>query len=125
MRNSAIVLWGFLVFTASLSGCSTASGSATPNATGDPGRGRVAIRQYGCGSCHTIDGIPGARGLVGPPLTGIGSRLYIAGVLPNVPENLVRWVQHPREVDEKTLMPDLGVTGRAATDIAAYLYSLR
>jgi cytochrome c1 len=92
---------------------------------GDPVRGRHAILRYGCGSCHTIAGIASARGLVGPPLTGIGARMYVAGVLPNSAENIVRWIQDPKAVDDKTAMPKLGVTAREANDIAAYLYSTK
>lgn len=90
---------------------------------GSSARGRVAFRQYGCGSCHTLEGVPGATGLVGPPLAGIGSRAYVAGVLTNTPQNLMRWVESPREVDPLTAMPDVGVTPADARDIAAYLYT--
>jgi cytochrome c len=90
---------------------------------GDARRGAVLIRQYGCGSCHTIPGIRGARGLVGPPLTGIAQRAYVGGVLTNTPENLVRWIQDPPAVDSKTAMPNLGVSYDDAVDIAGYLYS--
>ena len=51
--------------------------------------------------------------------------MYVAGVLENTPDNIVRWIQHPKAADEKTVMPDLGVTQQDATDIAAYLYSTR
>ncbi|PRY20190.1 c-type cytochrome [Pseudosporangium ferrugineum] len=46
---------------------------------GDPARGERLIATYGCGSCHTVPGVKGANGLVGPPLTKFGSRSYIAG----------------------------------------------
>ncbi len=92
---------------------------------GKPERGPGKISYYGCGSCHTIPGIVGANALVGPPLTGIANRVYIAGVLPNNPDNLVRWIQHPRQVDEKTAMPDLNVSESDARDIAAYLFTLQ
>jgi cytochrome c2 len=92
---------------------------------GDPERGAQAFRQYGCGSCHTVDGVPGAAGLVGPPLGGIGARAYVAGVLTNTPENLARWIRSPQEVDSLTAMPDLGVTAGVARDIAAWLYTRR
>jgi putative membrane protein len=92
---------------------------------GDTHRGSAAIFKYGCGSCHTIAGIANAKGLVGPPLTGIGARMYVAGVLPNNPENIIRWIQDPKAVDEKTVMPVLGVTKQDATDIAAYLYGTK
>ena len=105
-----------------LAGCAQIEQTTTG---GDPGRGAAAIVRYGCGSCHTIGGISSARGLAGPPLTGIGSRIYVAGVLQNTPENLIRWIRHPKEVDEKTVMPDLGLSQEDATDIAAYLYTLK
>ncbi|MDP8931851.1 MAG: c-type cytochrome [Actinomycetota bacterium] len=81
-----------------------------------------AIDTYGCGSCHTIPGIRGADGLVGPPLTDFHERAYIAGQLPNTPENLVRWIMHPQEVAPGTAMPDLDVVEEDARAIATYLH---
>jgi cytochrome c len=92
---------------------------------GRPARGKEAIRHYGCASCHTIPGIRGANALVGPPLSGIASRAYVAGVLPNTPDNLIRWIRNPQQVDSLTAMPNTGVTAADARDIAAYLYTLR
>jgi putative membrane protein len=92
---------------------------------GDTHRGSADIFKYGCGACHTIAGIANAKGLVGPPLTGIAARMYVAGVLQNNPENIERWIQDPKGVDEKTAMPNLGVSKQDATDIAAYLYSIK
>jgi cytochrome c len=94
-------------------------------AGGDARAGRGAIRKYGCYACHTIDGVSGARGLVGPPLDNVVSREFIAGELPNTPQNLMRWIQHPRQVEPHTAMPEMGVTEQDSRDIAAYLYTLR
>jgi mono/diheme cytochrome c family protein len=91
---------------------------------GDVERGKTAISQYACGTCHEIPGIVGATKPVGPPLKGIATRKYLAGVLPNTPENMIRWLRAPTEVDPRTAMPDLRVTPRDANDIAAYLYTL-
>jgi mono/diheme cytochrome c family protein len=91
----------------------------------DAGRGKRAITQYACVTCHAIPGIVGANAPVGPPLKAIGTRGFIAGALPNTPENLVRWIRHPQVVNPKSAMPDLGVTERDARDIAAYLSTLR
>ena len=91
---------------------------------GSPERGRAAIRRYGCGSCHSIPGVRGARSLVGPPLVGMAERAYVAGVVENTPLNLQRWIRDPQGVDPRTAMPNLGVTETEARDIAAYLYSL-
>lgn len=92
---------------------------------GNPQRGADLIRSYGCGSCHTIPGIYTARGVVGPPLFFFSRRTMIAGELPNSPDNLVRWLQHPKTVEPHTAMPDLGLSTDQAQDIAAYLYTLR
>jgi cytochrome c len=91
---------------------------------GNPQHGKQLIQDYGCGACHIVPGIHAARGLVGPPLYFVGQRTMIAGELPNSPGNLTRWIRHPRLVEPKTAMPDLGLTEDQAYDIAAYLYSL-
>lgn len=92
---------------------------------GNAQRGKELIEGYGCGSCHTIPGVHQANGLVGPPLLYFSRRTIIAGQLPNTEQNLVLWVQHPRQIEPKTAMPDLGLTEDQAYDIAAYLYTLR
>lgn len=94
-------------------------------AGGDPERGAAVIREAGCGACHTIPGVDGAGGLVGPPLTSWSRRSYIAGALPNSPENLVRWIADPPSVEPGTAMPDLDLSREEARDVAAYLYTLR
>ena len=91
----------------------------------DARRGRKAIEQYACMTCHEIPGVVGANAPVGPPLRAIGTRGFIAGVLPNTPEDMVRWLRHPQAVSPKSAMPDLGVTERDARDIAAYLATLK
>ena len=92
---------------------------------GDPARGRALLRPFGCAQCHTIPGVSGADGLVGPPLGGIASRVYVGGVVTNTPQNLIRWIMDPKAIDSKTAMPAVGVTEDQARDIAAYLYTLR
>jgi len=92
---------------------------------GDPARAPALMRRYGCTSCHSIPGIQGATGLVGPPLAGIASRSYIAGVLTNDPQHMIRWILDPKGVDSLTAMPVTGVSEGEARDIAAYLYTLR
>ena len=92
---------------------------------GDPERGRLLLRQYGCGSCHTIPGVAAAKGNVGPPLEKIGMRVYLGGVLPNTPENMVRWIRDPQQYAPRTAMPDMQVPEQHAADMVAYLYRLR
>ena len=92
---------------------------------GDAGRGKAVIEQFDCGSCHTIPGVRAARGLVGPPLLWFSRRTFIAGELPNTPENLVRWVRFPESIEATTAMPTVGLSDQQARDVAAYLYTLR
>lgn len=91
---------------------------------GQPEQGRQMIKKYGCGGCHTVPGVPGAQGRVGPALDELAWKGYIAGELPNTPDNLIYWIQFPQEVDPGNAMPNVNVTESDARDIAAYLYTL-
>jgi cytochrome c2 len=108
-------------------GCDRDTIAADANALtgGDAAKGAIAIRDHGCASCHTIPGIEGADSLVGPPLTRISQRTYLAGILQNTPENLVEWIQNPPKVDPQTAMPDMHLSEADARNIASYLYTLR
>jgi cytochrome c len=92
---------------------------------GNPHRGKDKIRYYGCSACHTIPGIQEANGKVGPPLTAFALRIYIAGEVPNTPDNLRRWITNPHGIELHTAMPEMGVSDEDSKDIAAYLYMLR
>jgi cytochrome c len=95
-----------------------------PAAPGDPERGRLLLRQFGCGTCHEIPGVAAAIGKVGPPLAGVAGRIYIAGVLANSPESMAAFIRAPQAADPRTAMPDMGVGAEHARDMVAYLYSL-
>lgn len=108
-----------------LAGCGpSGADGAAPGGFGDPARGAALIRAAGCGACHSIPGIRGARGLVGPPLDRMARRTFIAGVLPNTPSNMIRWVREPQAILPGNAMPDPGIRQDQARDIAAYLYTL-
>ena len=96
-----------------------------PATGGNPRNGRQLIQQFGCGSCHSIPGVPGATATVAPSLEKLKNRQFLAGRLSNTPENLQRWIRKPRSVDPKTAMPDVGLDEAQARDIAAYLYVSR
>lgn len=120
----------FLLITAVLTLLAACTGRNTPAGTprvagGDPARGHQALQDYGCHSCHTIPGVPGASATVGPPLNDWGNRHYIAGRLSNTPDNLIHWIRFPQEVDPGNAMPDMEVTEQDARDISAYLYTLQ
>jgi cytochrome c2 len=84
------------------------------------------ILANGCGGCHTISGVPGAQGQVGPRLdSALSSRLYLAGVVTNNKQNMIRWLRASRDMAPHTAMPSTGISGQEARDVAAYLYALR
>ena len=110
-----------------LAACSSLQLSASPAqivAGGAPQRGALAIENYGCGACHNIPGIVGARSMAAPPLDEWAERRYIAGKLPNQPELLIQWIRFPQAIEPGGAMPNLGVTEQEARDISAYLLSL-
>jgi cytochrome c2 len=112
-----------LVLMGTLAACSETSNSAN-GFGGHPRQGASLIRKFGCGTCHTIPGIADANGEVGPPLTAIARRVYIAGMLRNSPGNLIRWLKDPQAVVPGNAMPKMGISDDEARDIAAYLYTL-
>ncbi|WP_313168808.1 c-type cytochrome [Massilia oculi] len=106
---------------AALAGCSPTR--PAPGIQGDPERGKIALTQYACHSCHIVPSIPGSKVYVGRPLDDMAERRYIAGKLPNNQANLVRWLMDPQAIDPGNAMPNLGVNERDAIDISAYLLS--
>lgn len=92
---------------------------------GDAEIGREALAQNPCGGCHEIPGVRGARGKVGPSLSGFAGRAYIDGRLTNSPDNLVAWIVDPHAIDPQSAMPTMGISQADARDMAAYLYTLR
>ncbi|MGH8990869.1 MAG: cytochrome c oxidase subunit II [Acidimicrobiia bacterium] len=85
----------------------------------------------GCISCHTVVGVDGALGRVGPNLTHLKSRKTFAGaVFDNTAENLKRWVRDPPAMkpmrpDEGTGMPDQDLSDEAVERVVAYLETLK
>jgi cytochrome c2 len=97
---------------------------ASETTGGNSERGKDAIGKHGCAACHTIDGIS-SEAMVGPPLTRMAARSYLAGNMQNNAANLIRFIQHPRAVHNDTAMPEMGLTDEEARDIAAYLYTYK
>jgi cytochrome c len=90
---------------------------------GDVRRGEAMFIQYGCGSCHALENVRTATGMVGPPLDGVALRVIIGGHLANNPQNMERWIRDPQHVAPGTAMPDLQVGEGDARDITEFLYT--
>ena len=127
LPGQALAISLLLVVGLILSGCDYApsANASIPHAPGDPLRGAQLIQRFGCGGCHIIPGVTGANGLVGPPLTKMGRRVYIAGVLRNSPSNMALWIEHPQAIVPGNAMPEMAISHADSRDITAYLYTLK
>ncbi|MDQ3025895.1 MAG: cytochrome c [Pseudomonadota bacterium] len=105
--------------------CLALAGCGTDAPPAGAANGKLLLRQFGCGACHRIPGVAAAEGVAGPPLAGVARRVYLAGVVPNSPQNMARWIRAPQEHKPGTTMPDLRVTEAQARDMVAYLQGLR
>jgi cytochrome c oxidase subunit II len=78
-----------------------------------------------CGACHAVRGTD-AAGMLGPDLSHLMQRKTLAaGIIPNDPADLLRWMADPQRIKPGNLMqkPELAANERA--DILAYLKTLR
>ena len=58
-----------------------------------------ALQAGGCAGCHTITGVQGYEGIIGPNLTHFGGRTTFAGaILENTPQNISDWLRNPQAV---------------------------
>lgn len=94
---------------------------------GDAERGAELFEEKGCVACHKLEE-DGPGGEVGPLLAGIGNveeRPILAADIANTPENIWRWVQFPQKIKPGTEMAPLGMDGREAADLVAFLLTLQ
>lgn len=89
--------------------------------------GAQIIAQKPCTGCHTIPGVPGATGTVGPNLAGVASRPKIAGgaVPNNGPDDLAKWISNPPGLKPGTAMPKVPLTEDELTKIVDFLETLK
>ncbi|MGQ0605206.1 MAG: cytochrome c oxidase subunit II [Anaerolineales bacterium] len=101
---------------------------AADTLTGDAVAGAAAFAEAtnACVACHLIDGVPVAVGKVGPNLTHVASRQFIAGgILENTPENLARWLTDPQGVKPGNLMEAKQLDDQTVANMVAYLSTLK
>ena len=109
---------------------------------GDAANGaKLVISSGGCLACHAIKGNPMMVGNIGPNLTHVATRTTIAaGLFPNDPRHLARWIKNAREMKPGVLMQTIGagefdpitkqtvkpgLTDQQIADIVAYLQTLK
>lgn len=108
-----------------LAGCDAETPAWQRVPGGDVEAGRRIVARMDCRACHAIPGAGRPQAEVGPSLAGFGARGYVAGTLPNTPDNLVRWLLDPPSLAPRTAMPELGLEREEAVHVAAFLYTLR
>jgi cytochrome c oxidase subunit 2 len=97
----------------------------------DAANGAALFVQKGCSGCHTIRGLEGANGHVGPNLTHLQSRSRFAGAIFELNEaNLRKWLrnppgQKPMNPENGQGMPNLGLSEDEITQLIAYLETLK
>jgi cytochrome c oxidase subunit 2 len=98
------------------------SAPASTAAAGSPGEKQFMNDQ--CASCHQIRGTT-ARGLVGPDLTHLASRISLAAAtIPNDRSHLAAWIANPQEIKPGNRMPDLGLSPVQVNQIVSFLETL-
>lgn len=118
--------WACLLLGLTLAACgprNTVRPEAAPGA--DPAAGKLIVTRMACGSCHQIPGAESADGAVGPSLAHFASRQMIAGMLPNSPGNLYRYLKSPQSVAPGNVMPDQHLSDAQIRHISAFLYTLK
>ncbi len=100
-------------------------GRAADPATDEQRIGRQIVVGKACASCHTVRGTS-AAGVLGPDLTHVASRSYIAaGLLPTTRGSIAAWVADPQTVKPGNNMPMVPLTGDELRAVSAYLTSLK
>ena len=97
----------------------------------DQANGAALFVAKGCSGCHTISGLEGANGRIGPNLTHLYSRKTFAGAIFDLNDrNLRRWLRDPPGMkpmnpDNGQGMPNLGLSEDEITQLIAYLETLK
>jgi cytochrome c oxidase subunit 2 len=111
-------------------------------ASGDPARGaQLLVGRGTCIGCHAIRGNPMMVSTLGPNLSHLASRTTIgAGLFPNDPGHLARWIKNAPKMKPGVIMPAMGtgeynpltkgpspikLSDAEIADIVAYLNTLK
>lgn len=88
-------------------------------------RGYEAVRTRGCQACHAVDGVEEMVATVGPNLTRVATRSFLAGgVIPNTHDDLLAWIREPDSRKIGSKMQAMGLSDAEIQDVIAYLESM-
>jgi len=97
---------------------------ASPGGTQEQ-QGQRVFQSKACAACHTVQGTSAAA-TVGPDLTHVGSRRYIAaGLLETTRGSLAAWIADPQTLKPGTNMPMVPLNAEELNAVSAYLVSLK
>ena len=98
---------------------------AQPPQDAEAKAGAGVFQAKACASCHTISGTQ-AGGTLGPDLTHVGGRRYIAaGLAPTTQGSLAAWIADPQTMKPGNNMPYVPLTALELRQLAAYLAGLK
>jgi cytochrome c oxidase subunit 2 len=98
---------------------------ARPPAGEAEAEGARLLEAKACAACHTVRGTA-AAGTLGPDLTHLGSRQYLAaGMLPVTRGALAAWIADPQGIKPGNNMPMVPLTADELQALSAYLVSLK
>lgn len=108
----------------------TPAGQPTAPAGGaNADAGKALVTSKGCIACHTIAGVPGAVGTIGPALSDMGDPgkhpKIAGGVLDNNVDNLKKWLKDPPAVKPGTAMPNLNLSQTEIDNLVAFMQTLK
>ncbi|HEX7128826.1 MAG TPA: cytochrome c oxidase subunit II [Rhodanobacteraceae bacterium] len=84
------------------------------------------VFQARCAICHTVRGLAGSQGMMGPDLTHLMSRSTIAaGTLPNNTGHLAGWISNAQALKPGVDMPTENLDGPQLQALLAYLQTLK
>jgi cytochrome c oxidase subunit II len=88
-------------------------------------RGKQVFMSSSCMLCHTIQGTT-AMGRVGPPLTHVASRHFLAaGAIPNTKGHLAGWIIDPQKIKPGVRMPQNSLAPQDLRALLDYLETLK
>ncbi len=105
-------------------------GSATVAPVGDAvARGKALITAQGCAACHTIASVPGAVGVLGPKLDGVGvtaaNRKPGLSAAQYIEESIREPTAYTVQGFTAGMMPKLPLTDAQIKDVVAFLLTLK
>jgi cytochrome c oxidase subunit 2 len=88
-------------------------------------KGRLFFFTQTCANCHAIKGTT-AIANAAPDLTHLASRTELgAGIIPNTPQNLARWLRDPQAIKPRCQMPNFTLNDEQLTQVVAYMEGLQ